>query len=453
MNFRAKLFLITVMPLIAIALIIGGVISFQASRLIEAEIHAIEQRLLETKRQELSNYTELALTSIKRIYEEEPGGRASAQAEVKRILNDMTFGEDGYFFVYDEKGKNLVHPKQAYLVDQDLWDMQDPAGNYIIRNLISQAQAGGGFHHYIWNKPSTRQVTKKLGYAVMLDKWGWMLGSGLYTDDIDQEINAIKKDISSNVRQTSLVIFLITLVAVQVVAGIVGVFRFSQQKFADQKLKKLTKRIVDIQEEERKRVSRELHDSISQLLVSVRYGLDLIQVKTAQTPSTQQSLAKCLSILDDAISEVRRISKDLRPSLLDDMGLAAALKSLGSDFSGQTGISVDLKAERFYARLPDAVKTALFRVVQEALTNVAKHANANHVTIRLTSSENELKLHIKDDGAGLPHPLPRTKGLGIQNMQERVDAHGGVFSIGPSRDGGTEIEVKMPIQRAQGAAV
>jgi len=446
-TFKTKLMLITILPLITVSILIGSVSYFQARRLIEIETHSVEQRILATKRQEIRNYLNLALTSIERIYEGEPGGRAAAQESVKQILHNMTFGEDGYFFVYSLDGTNLVHPKLAHLVGKKWWDLQDPEGDFVIRNLIETAQNGGGFHEYVWHKPSTGLVEEKLGFAIILDKWNWMLGTGLYTDDIAREVAAIRADFSESIRQTVIVVFAITLVAIVVAGLLIAGVRFSEQRFADSKLKELTNRIFEVQEQERKRVSTELHDSISQLLVSVRYGIEMIQSEASRTPDLRGYADKCMRILDGAISEVRRISRDLRPSVLDDMGLATALVSLGKEFETHSGIKVDVTAERTHDRLSDSAKTALYRVVQEAMTNVARHSGATHVSITLVVGRHTLSLTIEDNGRGLPHPLPQGGGLGIRNMRERMETHDGFLQLRNMAEGGTRIRVTMPLNK------
>lgn len=445
MTLKTKLLLITILPLIAVSLLIGTATYDQARKLIEVETQAVRKRILETKQQEIQNYISLALTSIERVYEDEPGGREAAQEAVKKILNNMTFGEDGYFFVYKLDGTNIIHPKLSYLIGKKWWDLQDPEGDYVIRNLIAAAKAGGGFHRYVWNKPSTGSVEQKLGYAILLDKWGWMLGTGLYIDDIAQEVNAIRADFASSIRQTVIVVFAITLVAIVIAGALIASVRFSEQRFADTKLKELTNRIFEVQEQERKRVSSELHDSISQLLVSVRYGVEMIQGEAKDNVSLRRYSTKCLNTLDDAIAEVRRISRDLRPSLLDDMGLATALISLGNEFETQSGIQVSVKAERCHDRLSDGAKTALYRVVQECMTNVARHSGASEVSIELKVGERSLVLFVEDNGIGIPNPLPKTGGLGIRNMRERIETYGGTLVLSQPPGGGTRISVSMSL--------
>ncbi|WP_299482601.1 cache domain-containing protein [uncultured Roseibium sp.] len=452
MTFKTKLLLITILPLIAVSFLIGGVTYFQSRKLIEAETRSVEERILSSKRQEIQNYISLALTSIEQIYEEEPGGRQAAQEEVKEILNNLTFDYDGYFFVYTMDGTNVVHPKLPHLVGGNWWELKDDNGNYVIQNLIAAAKSGGGFHRYVWHKPSVGYVAGKIGYAIHLEKWGWMLGTGLYTDDISREVIAIRADFATSIRQTLLVTFLITLAGIVIAGSLIAGVRFSEQRFADSKLKELTNRIFQVQEQERKRVSTELHDSISQLLVSVRYGVEMIHSEATREPDLQMQAAKCLTTLDGTIAEVRRISRDLRPSVLDDMGLAAALGSLGKEIQNQSGIKVSVDAEQCHSRLSDGAKTALYRVVQECMTNVARHSQANKVNIDLKVGAQSLTLCVEDNGIGLPRPLPKTGGLGFRNMRERIETYGGKLILSRRSSGGTRIKVQMPLDNAAAQA-
>ncbi|CTQ55158.1 Oxygen sensor histidine kinase NreB [Roseibium album] len=445
MTFKTKLLLITILPLIAVSLLIGGTTYYQSRQLINAETRSVAQRVLAAKRQEIRNYVSLALTSIEQIYKDEPGGREAAQTEVMEILQNLTFDHDGYFYVYTLDGTNIVHPKLPHLVGGNWWDLQDDNGDYVIRNLIEAAKNGGGFHQYVWHKPSTGTVEEKLGYAILLDKWGWMLGTGLYTDDIAREISVIRLDFARSIRQTLLVTFMITLAAIIIAGSLIAGVRFSEQKFADTKLKELTNRIFQVQEQERKRVSTELHDSISQLLVSVRYGVEMIHSEANRDPDLQAQAAKCLKTLDATIAEVRRISRDLRPSVLDDMGLAAALGSLGKEFQNQSGITVNVTAEQCHSRLSEGAKTALYRVVQECMTNVARHSQASEVNINLKVGLQVLVLSVEDNGVGLPRPLPKSGGLGFRNMRERIETYAGKLILSRRTSGGTRIKVQMPL--------
>ena len=266
---------------------------------------------------------------------------------------------------------------------------------------------------------------QKLGYSVYLDEWNWMLGTGIYLDEVSRQVAIVQDSLKSNVGETRLVLIVLMLGAVLLTAATIAAARLSEQRFADARLKELSARQVDFQEDERKRVSRELHDSISQLLVSARYGLEnALNTSRENSGDIAEPIEKSMGALDDAISEVRRISMALRPSVLDDMGLAAALKSLGNEFSRQSDIAVEVDAEPLNELLSDEAKTALYRVTQEALTNVAKHSGAKRVKIKVSHRGSKIVMQLEDDGVGMPRGARRrsdANGLGIRNMQERID--------------------------------
>ena len=215
----------------------------------------------------------------------------------------------------------------------------------------------------------------------------------------------------------------------------------------DVRLKQLTLRIVNVQEEERKRVAHELHDGISQLLVSARYGLEAAASKRS-VKDVREYIDKSMKTIDNTINEVRRISKALRPSVLDDMGLVSAVKSLGAEFSEQTGIIVDVNARQPKKQITDEARIAVYRVIQEALTNISRHSGADKVIISLKKEKKRFVLQLQDNGVGiLSHPEWPLKnaGLGIRNMQERIDAIGGTIQFEHARPTGLIIKIGIPI--------
>ena len=183
-------------------------------------------------------------------------------------------------------------------------------------------------------------------------------------------------------RRTFAYVGAITAAAVMLVF-LSGMFlNLRERRLADAKLKVLTQRIFDTQEEERGRVARELHDSISQILVGVRYTLELARrLLTTGDVRAGASLTSGIDNLNGAIQEVRRISRDLRPGVLDDLGLGPALQALAEEFGTRTGITVDFVTNPFHNRLDQDAKIALYRIAQEALTNVERHSGATRVTL------------------------------------------------------------------------
>ncbi|WP_419911598.1 cache domain-containing protein [Hoeflea sp.] len=448
MKFKTKLFFITLLPVILISAAMIFVIDFQSGRLSRSQAETVENLYLDLKHAELKNYVMLARNALTPIYASNLKTKRQAQRQVTEIVRKMTFGEDSYFFIYDEDGTNIVNPRLTYLVGSNWIGLEDEDGRHVVRDLIDRAKKGGEFYSFVWKKPSSGEYVEKLGYSVYLDKWNWMLGTGIYLDEVSRQVAAVQSELHDNVGETRLVLFVLMLGAVSLTGATIAAARLSEQRFADARLKELSARQVDFQEEERKRVSRELHDSISQLLVSARYGLENALNSSHKEGDISEPIEKSMNALDNAIAEVRRISMALRPSVLDDMGLAAAVKSLCSEFSRQSGIAVEVEAEQIKDMLSDEAKTALYRVIQEALTNVVRHSGANHVSIRLCRRGKTIRLQLEDDGTGMPRGAERRKrggGLGIRNMQERIDTFGGSIRFSKPPSGGLAITVTLPI--------
>lgn len=450
MNFKTKLLAVAVLPVILISLASYWAISDQSKTLAQTQIAEVENRTMAARRAELEKMNQLALNAIRGLYEDTALPEHVAQERAKKMLHDMAFGEDGYFFVYDETGKNIVHPRLPELVGKNWWNLQDPNGDYVIRNLIKVAKEGGGFHAYVWNKPSTGELANKVGHAVFLDKWKWMIGTGLYTDDVEAEVAAMRESLRSSINQTSSVLLMLFAAGVVLAALFTWAIRLSEQRFANERLKDLTHRIVEVQEDERKRVSKELHDGISQMLVSARYGLDSAMANVGKTATAKSALAKSMTTIENAIAEVRRISMALRPSVLDDIGLAAAIASLGREFGESSGVKVVSNVVRLENRVSSKAQTALYRVAQEALTNIAKHAQAENVWITLRHNSQSVILTIEDDGKLrgdilLKRSGQATQGMGLRNMRERMDAFQGQLDIRSSKHGGLVVEARVPI--------
>jgi len=449
MSFKQQVLALATLPLIIAILAITFLVTSQSRDLAQRGITAFEQNMLEAKQQELVNYTNMALSAINYIYAKAGPDDKAARERVKKILSQLSYSEDGYFFVYDYQGNNLVHPKQPFRVGKNWINLKDADGDLVIANLIKTARNGGGFHSYKWEKPSSREIADKLSYVVALPKWRWMLGTGLYVDDVVSQSAEANDKLKSSINRTFVLVAMITLPAVIAVFLTGLLLNLRERRMADSKLKDLTQRIIDTQEEERARIARELHDGISQNLVGVRYVFDLAQRRVKN--GAQDALAtieRGTRGLNAAIKEVRRISHNLRPGVLDDLGLTSALKTLTHNFSERTGIKVELNSVAFKNLLPADAKTALYRVAQEALSNIERHANATKVTFDLSSNRSGLRMIIADDGCGFEKSARDSDqtmpgGLGLRNMQERMSHFCGTLSI-QSSSGGTILTARLP---------
>jgi len=443
MNFRTKLLAITILPITLISLAALWLIDSQSKKLAEAQGQAVENMIVQSKQIELQNYIKLARAAVEPFYQWDNVSRLQAQKQVAEVITNMTFGSDGYFFVSRKNGSILTNPLLDEITNSEKFASYGKEAMQLINSAVNVDPESGKLYQYIWDKPSTGQKAEKLGQSVYLPNWDWVIGSGLYLDDVKAQIGAIQKELDDSVQQTRWVLILLSISAIAFTSMLLAFVRFSEQKFADTRLKELATEIVNAQENERKRVSSDLHDGISQLLVSARYSLDVAASKAEKHPAIQAPIDKSMETIVNAISEIRRISIALRPSILDDVGLAAAIKSLGSDFEQQTGIITVVNADNVGKVLDDREKTSLYRVAQEALANIAKHSQANEVKIALKQSKYGIIMSIEDDGIGLktePRSSDR-KGLGLRNMKERIASHDGTFKLSENNPNGLKLQV------------
>lgn len=447
-TYGQKLFLLATLPLILSVGVIAAVVEVQSQRLSEREIRMLEGELVEAKRQELKNYLSIARTAFITVYGRAAPDDEQAKLEVTQILSAMLYGQDGYFFVYDYDGNNLVAPRQTELIGRNWIGLEDRNGTPIVDELIRIARDGGGYHTFDWPRPSTGEIGRMVVFVNGLQDWRWVIGTGIFIDDAVDAVATAKSEVSARIRRTSLYILLIATGALVLVFATGVGLNIRERRLADAKLKELTERIIDTQEEERGRVARELHDSISQMLVGVRYVLELAKRRVATGDErAAESLDKGISGLGGAIQEVRRISRDLRPGVLDDLGLGPALQALTDEFSTRTGIETDFETVVFRGRLDRESRIALYRIAQEALTNIERHSGATHVHVHLRGTRNGANLHISDNGCGMDWPMPprRAKsGLGLRNMQERIEQLDGTLTI-ESSDKGTTIRAVIPL--------
>jgi two-component system NarL family sensor kinase len=450
MNYKTKLIFIALLPIVLISMATIFVVNFQSLRLAMAQGEIVQKMYLDLKRKELKNYIQLARGAITPMYSSNLKTKRQAQREATEVLRKMSYGEDNYFFVYDDKGKNIVNPRLTYFVGNNWYGLKNVEGKNIVRDMIKIGQEGGGFYEHTWLKPSSGNYVDKLAFSTYFPKWNWMLGTGIYLDEVSEKVLSVQAELQNSIRQTRFVLLLLTVGAIGVTTLILASLQFSEQRLADARLKKLTARIVDIQEDERKRVSRELHDSISQLLVSAKYGIENALGYSHEGSKIIQPIENSITALDEAISEVRRISMDLRPSVLDDIGLAAAITGLGAQFTTHSNFTVTVDAEHVHDLLSDEAKTGLYRCVQESLTNVVKHSNASNVSIILKKTKSTINLDIKDDGQGTPlgvRFLQETTGLGLRNMQERIDSFGGKTQFMDVKPSGFGVRITLPISK------
>lgn len=452
MNLPLKLLYIAVFQVILTSIVVFFFFSSEYRELSSQSLNSVEHFLLEQKKRELKNYTALAVTSVKHTFANQQASDQQVKVNVVNLLNSLLYnGDDGYFYVYRSDGVNIAHPKEPFRVGKNWWDLESDKGEKIIQILIKKAQTGGGFHRYQWSKPSTKTKVDKISYSVFLEPWQWMLGTGVYLDDVNQQVSKLQQEIDQHIDKTQQIVLSVALGSILILFVLGLIFTLRQKKRNDLKINELGQRIISLQEEERRHISRELHDGIVQMLVSIKYSIEATGIFLSQLnqekPKSQLAAEKNLSI---AIQEIRRISHHLHPRILDELGLSAAMEALSSEFSELTGIKVHVITPKLKKLLPDNISTTLYRVVQESLTNIQKHADASSVVVELVINQAWLTLTISDDGKGFDTDANIESqenldefGIGLRNLAERIEYHSGVFKV-TSTTKGTKITAKIP---------
>jgi signal transduction histidine kinase len=205
------------------------------------------------------------------------------------------------------------------------------------------------------------------------------------------------------------------------------------------------RRVVEAQEVERARLARELHDETGQALTSILLGLKPLEER-ATNDEDRSAVRSLRELVVSTLQDVRRLAVELRPSVLDDFGLTSAVERLAESYREQSGLRVDLEAQLGDERLPREVETALYRIIQEALTNIVKHAGASRVSILLTQRDGTAVAVLEDDGSGFETKAIRTDGLGLVGMRERVGLLGGKLRIESSPGSGTTVHAEVPLR-------
>jgi len=216
-----------------------------------------------------------------------------------------------------------------------------------------------------------------------------------------------------------------------------------------QELRELSARVLEAREEEKTRIARELHDELGQLLTALKMDLAWLRERLPEAGTELAARADGMSaLLDRTVSSSRRIAADLRPLMLDDLGLAEAAQWLVEDFGKRSGVRLEMRVpeEAEFDALAKGAATAVYRAIQESLTNIARHSGAKNAWVLLAQENGEVLVEIEDDGRGVtPGDLAKASSLGLKGMRERVAYYGGSLEVARAPRGGTRLRVRMPL--------
>lgn len=448
MGVRIKIVVLSIIPGLMAASVTIAMLRQESNELIEEQSNVIRTATIEARKQQQKNYMAVVMRDVKAIYDSGMNDVATKE-KVKSIIRSWAPGvTGGDLFLTDYFGRDLLHDS-ANSVSEDASEQEPPYSNELlgvdaVPQLISRARAGGGFEQYLKVNPNVNSISQTLAYVESLDRWNWVIGTEVYLNDIDENIEKLRATHDKHLSNIIWKIFDAGVIVVLMTWIIIFKLNKRTRGLADVALTELNQRILKSQEEERARVARELHDGISQLIVSAKFAFE--SAYTDPSPETKElTFQRGLERLHQAIQEIRLVSHDLRSSLLDDLGLSVALTELSREFAERTGLEVECKVPDAETAMPEHVTIALYRVAQEAMNNIERHAAATRVHISFAVQRGFGVLSIADNGRGIDQSKVNTgnrSGLGLRNMRERVRALNGRVSIASS-DRGTTILVRV----------
>ncbi|HCE70614.1 MAG TPA: histidine kinase, partial [Ruegeria sp.] len=193
-NYAQKISLLATLPLVLAVAAIAALVAYQARTLAEREIQALERQLLQAKKAELRNYVTQARNGFAHIYGPAAPDDAEAKTRVAQMLAAMIYGQDGFFFVYDYEGKNLVSPRQTEFINRNWEGLTDSKGVPVVDEFIRLARQGAGWHSFMWEKPSTGEEAQMVAYVVGLQDWRWAVGTGVFIDDVLASVAAARAE-------------------------------------------------------------------------------------------------------------------------------------------------------------------------------------------------------------------------------------------------------------------
>jgi two-component system NarL family sensor kinase len=429
-----KIILLALALLVLVLCAIAVMVNHQSVELAKEQREVIEPAYLTSKESELRNYLMLAQHAIAPLYDSDRTDEA-AKVEAKAILARMDYGDDGYFFVYDLQGNLLMHPRTPELVGKNRLDYRDINGFPHVQHLIARGREGGGFVRYVIGKPSTGKPAFKLTYVTPLPKWGWILCTGIYLEDVEYVLERVETQVTDNNRDTMRWI------------GSIAFLGMAAIIFSGLMLKIRERRAG--QEEERAWLSRELHDGICQRLVSLKLQVEAMAIRLLGTSAhfalAEAPFKRISTELAEILNEVRETGRGLHPVILKELGLPTALRRLAHDMENDA-TSIRFRSRGLVERLPGDANLVFYRLAQECLSNVKRHSRASEAVLRLAGTRRAVRLTVWDNGIGFdPNCMTghRSRGAGLRNMKARVEEAGGQLTI-TSKPGSTKVVATIP---------
>ena len=390
--------------------------------------------------------------------------------QLGRELKDLSISQKGLAYVVDRNGRIISHTdynaigrdfSSQVAVDRLKHGEEDGAflqdderqTQFVVSFARVPATGWGLVVHEPWSEVIA-PTQPYLRFTLMALSVGFLLAAGL----ISLNVRRVTGPIAALVKSTTRVgrgdfSSRVQVSGIREIDELGRSFNFMIDQIARYRagMRRYVAAMTHSQEDERKRISRDLHDATVQDLVAIGQRIDLCRAKLADHEDITQDLAQVRRMITDTVADVRQFSRDLRPLALEDLGLVSALQHLVTDLSTKVDATLEVKGEA--GKLAPELEVAIYRIVQETLQNVRKHADASSVTVRIVFTDHNVEIQIKDDGHGFVVPenlseLAREGSFGVMGIEERVKLFGGAFYIASQPEHGTRVSVILPTEIA-----
>ncbi|WP_435685027.1 cache domain-containing protein, partial [Sedimenticola selenatireducens] len=447
-SLKYRMMLLAMLPTLLVSVAISGFAIYETQNFGQLNNSVFRDQMLELRRNELLSYTLLAESAIDAYYNNSILPPYEAKEAAKDVIRKLSYGPSGYFFINDYQGKTLVHGAKPALEGRDLWDLKSKDDKYLIRDFDRAAKDGTGFTQYMWDKPGFADPVDKLGYVKTLDKWEWIIGTGLYIDDIEAVHTKLNQALDDNLSQSVWIFLGLSGGALLLAVLLFGRLTLKQSNSTDNKLRALSEQVNRAQEHERQAIAAEIDDSVEEHLVGLRERLPgLLVDKGVDTEVTEmltQEVAK-------AVKAIQKISHTLNPKSLEEYGLAYGLDILCKQYNDRGRVPVKLYQQgKLSQRLPLNVEWEVYRAVQDVMRFVEQGEGDGKIVVRSSFAEDSVQISLLEDMVGFDPKSNNKSGsdmaaLLLNTVISRIEGVDGKVSAFGTKGTGTLLKIKVDL--------
>lgn len=447
-SLKYRMMLLAMLPTLLVSIAISSFAIYETRDFGKANNMAFRDQMLDLRRNELHSYTQLAESAIDAYYNNAILPPHQAREEAKGVIRKLRYGESGYFFVNDYQGKTLVHGAKPGLEGRDLWDLKSKDGKFLIRDIDQAAKEGTGFTQYMWDKPGFAEPVDKISYVKTLDKWDWIIGTGLYIDDIEAVHSQLNQKLDDNLNRSIWVFLGLSGASLLLAALLFGRMTLKQGDSTDHKLKALSDQVNRAQEHERQAIASEIDDSVRDHLGGLREKLPGLLHEQGVSEKVARMLDKEVG---RAVKAIQQISHTLNPKSLEEHGLAYGLDILSKQYNDRGRVPVKLYQQGDLAiRLPQAVEWELYRAIQDVMRFVEQSEGEGKMVLRSSFAGDSVQISLLEDIVGFDPKSNSRSGsdmaeLLLNSVISRVEGVNGEVSAFGTKGTGTLLKIRIDL--------